>query len=490
MSRRPHFLFILLLSLLWVVAGGRQLDAQVELEIISNELLQEFPEQVTFTLEADSPSPIVAATLRYGSGGRGCRSEGAVQPVPIMAGRQVDVSWVWDWQRFGIVPPGTEIWWEWVIDDESGTRRVIERQSAPVADARFVFNSRQERNIELRWIEGDDAFGVGLLRTAVSSLERLENEMGLPMSEPITIVVYPTAADVQEILIRAPEWTGGVAFPRYNSIIVGIAPGQDEWAATVIAHELTHLVVGAITFNCVGIDLPVWLSEGLAEYGEAGEVTPDDATMTSVLANGDAPPLRSLANSFSAYGADASLAYLQSRSVVTYLIAEFGPESLLELLSAMQGGERVDAALLRVYGLDTDLLDAAWRQSMGFAPLPTRRPTPDPARATPVPTIAPFTLELPPAATATLSPTPIPATATTTASPTSAPTALPATEVASLGATPQNTPSAAVDAGASNAAANGSGEPAATRWLLIGILLVGFAVAVWILRARRGSHLS
>ncbi|MCB0030132.1 MAG: hypothetical protein KDE28_19600, partial [Anaerolineales bacterium] len=361
----------------------------------------------------------------YGTTGRSCQSNGASQPVDVTPATEIELSWTWDWARFGILPPGTVVWWEWTVNDAAGQSVTSERQFATVADARFPFKEATADNVSVFWTMGDEPFGEQLLAYATAGLDRLETEMGIQLDEPITLVVYPTAADVQAAVIHVPEWAGGVAFPRYNSIIVGIAPGQDSWAASVIPHELTHLVVGALTFNCVGVDLPTWLNEGLAEFGETGAASSTAPELLNALDTGNVPALRRLANGFSAYGDDAGLAYVQSKTIVNFMISEYGQANLLLLLEAMRDGADIDDALQQVYGLDTDGLDGAWRESLGYQPLPTRQPTPDPAQATPVPTIAPFTLDLP-AATATTSPTntasPPTVTSTISPSPTASPT--------------------------------------------------------------------
>jgi hypothetical protein len=99
--------------------------------------------------------------------------------------------------------------------------------------------------------------------------------------------------------------------------------------------------------------------------------------------------LNYLARSFSAYGDDAHLAYLQSRMVVQFLVDEYGKQKLGRLLEVMQAGMEIDSALEEVYGFDTRGLDIIWRESLGYSVSVTE---PEEAESTPtsVPTVAPI----------------------------------------------------------------------------------------------------
>ena len=138
-----------------------------------------------------------------------------------------------------------------------------------------------------------------------------------------------------------------------------------------------------LTFNCRGIRLPTWLSEGLARYAE-GEADLDAVAQVDLaLQNGRLPTLRSLANGFSAFSDSASLAYTQSGQVVQYLIDTHGTEQLHMLLQTMQSGQPIDAALMSVYEMDTNSLDAAWRTAVGYEPTPTSEADAAALQATP-----------------------------------------------------------------------------------------------------------
>ena len=74
------------------------------------------------------------------------------------------------------------------------------------------------------------------------------------------------------------------------------------------------------------------------------------------------------------------VAYGQGRSVVEYMIDEFGQERMPQLLATLGTGIGIDASLRNVYGFELDGLENRWRESIGADPYiePTPGPTPTP----------------------------------------------------------------------------------------------------------------
>jgi hypothetical protein len=393
---------------IWAL-GAEPAWAQDAVSVQTNRVSTEFPLQVNFHLQVNSIHGIESIILHYGTDGRTCLEGHARQRMEFEAGRQVDLTWGWELERSGALPPQAEIWWQWEIVDAAGDTLWTDRETLIFEDPRYEWETITRGLITLHWIEGDQDFGQYLADLAVRGLERLESFTGVRPDWPVHIVVYPSAEHVREALIRTYDWTGGVALPRYNISILGIAPEELEWAASVIPHELSHLVIGAVVFNCQGVVLPTWLSEGLAVYAEGPlPIWREDLVIES-LEKDRLPTLRSLSSGFPASNKSASLAYSQSAAVVHFLISEFGPELVNELLSTMQSGQAIDPALQQIYGFDTAGLDSRWRASLGFHGQAMEEPSAGaPLSPTTVPTLALWTPITQPTATAL--PSAIPAT--------------------------------------------------------------------------------
>lgn len=410
MNKPKALLYFFIVSGFLFLTGFLQTSPQVN----DNSLEINFPEEVIFHIDVSHSASIQRITLIYGTNGRTCQTSTARQNLDFEPGSQVTASWNWEFKRSGTLPPGVEIWWEWEIEDDAGNIFTIPQQTATVQDQRKNWKIVDKNNVYVQWYTGDDAFGQAMHAIALDSLDRLETQMGIRPVDKIFLTVYPTAEETRDAVYYSPEWMGGRAFPEYNATLIGVAPGQLDWAAQIIPHELTHLVVGALTFNCKAVYLPTWLDEGLAEVveGSVGEMARN--AVLKALEDDTLPRLSSLEHGFSAFAGDANLSYWQSNFVVQYMLDEYGPEKMAEFLATMQAGEKIESALTLVYGLSTDSLDRDWRASWGFDFLfqestPESKPTP-----TLVPTLSlinpvfPTATETPLTATATDLPTLVP----------------------------------------------------------------------------------
>lgn len=444
---RSLFLFVVTV---FILGATQTAVAQNPPEISRNEVRVEYPFLIRFEMFATHQRQIESVTLVYGLNGRSCQQGSARQAVDVFASSSVFAIWEWDLSQSGALPPGVTVWWQWEMVDSLGNLFTTERQEMLVEDENHDWQSARSGDVTVHWYVGNNSFGQALLREATTSLDRLENELGLPAVEPVALWFYPAASDVRQVIFDVPEWTGGVAFPEYNVTVLGVAPGELDWAAQIVPHELTHLVEGMLTFNCRGLRLPTWLSEGLARYAEGEADEAEVAQVELVLQNGRLPTLRSLANGFSAYTDSASLAYTQSGQVVQYLVDTYGAAQMNTLLQTIQSGQTIDVALMSVYSLDTNSLDAAWRTAVGYDPTPTSEADAIALQATPtqVATIALGGVPMLDTPTAVPTETALPAeTVLPSATPTSLPTdTAVATEVAqaTTPSAPASEPDAAV----------------------------------------------
>ncbi len=460
-----------------------QVQAQsTEITITQNKIESDFPETILFQVEAEADLEIERIILRYGTNGRSCQDGGSLQIVSFDPGTNIAAEWEWELRRSGALPPGAAIWWQWEIEDTAGHATTTERQEYVVADDSRDWQSLTQDGVTVSWYLGDTQFGRAMLNQTLQSLEHLQTNLGLPQPETVDLWFYESGSAVQDAIVNVPEWTGGVAFPEYGVTVLGVAPDQEGWAAEIVPHELTHLLEGIQTFNCRGIRLPTWLTEGLARYGEGVVDESEVNRLLNELADESLPPLKSLSSGFSAYSDGAGLAYTQSGQVVAYLVSLAGPEKISELLDTMQQGSDIDDALLSVYGMDTDGLDAAWRNSLGYAPTPTSAADAAAlaATATPVPTIAlggiPQSGTAVPEPSATFEPTATKtavATMTPAPSQTPPPTDPPETSIPEVTEAPVTTPVT-------------NSEPPAEQagllwlWLVIGFIIVSVVIVIFL----------
>jgi len=348
-----------------------------------------FPESITFRATIESSAPIISVTLEYGTDQLTCGSVIAKAFPQFTPGSTVTPEWNWEMRQSGSLPPGASLWWRWRYVDETGNENVTEKKTLTWLDSNHDWQILTSGLINLYWYSGDQAFAQDLLAAANMGLARLQNDAGLQPDQPIHLYIYANTADMQDAILYEPTWTGGMAYADHDIVIIGISQRDLEWGRATIAHELTHVLVGHLTFSCLG-DVPTWLNEGLAVYSE-GMLDPSaEAQLNEAIQNDQLLGVRALSGGFSEIPSRAYLSYSQSYSIVKFLIESYGQGSMNSLLISLRDGTTVDDALLQVYGFDVDGLEAAWREAVKAAPqttstLPTVQPTP-----TFVPTYVPF----------------------------------------------------------------------------------------------------
>ena len=333
-------------------------------EVEASDAMLQFPDAVEFRLELSSKNPIEVVDVEFGTDEVFSCSTSSYWSArtDFEPGNEVSVSWEWDLRRRGSIPPGATVWWRWRVRDNQGGEFLTPRQETVFADERFDWLSHKDGNVTFHWYAGGDDFGRRIAEGVRSGLETLE--LGKELVTPIQVFVYRTSEDVQGAVLFAQGWTGGLAFTRHNIVLIAVNPQNFQAGLPGVIHELAHVLVEEVTFNCFG-GLPTWLDEGLAVYAEGGLPDFQRTALEEAITNDEIISLRSLNSSFPAGHSAAVLSYAQSYSLVEYLIDTHGWPKMQELLAVFAQGSNDEKALQQVYGWDYDDLEEAWRQSLG-----------------------------------------------------------------------------------------------------------------------------
>ncbi|MGQ9832480.1 MAG: peptidase MA family metallohydrolase [Candidatus Villigracilaceae bacterium] len=380
-----------LLFILTLAAFTRLYPARAQgiaIEVSNERAVIRFPETITFQATLQSDTTIHEVVLEYGVEMQTCGTVIAKSFPRFTPGQTVNAEWTWEMKQSGSLPPGASIWWRWRIVNQDG-----QEATTPIKEVTWLDNEHNWQTIigdgiNLHWYKGSQQFGQELHTAAVQALQRLNKDAGLTSDQPIDLYIYADYNDLGDAILYEPSWTGGMAFPEHNIVIIGIAPNNLEWGKRTEAHELTHVLVGHLTFSCIG-DVPTWLNEGLAVYSEGPLDAYSRKQLETAIADDTLFSVRSLSGAFSEILDKANLSYAESYSIVKFLLESYGRDKMNEMLLALRDGETVDEALQHIYGFDVEGLEDAWRANIGAkprqaGPQPTATPQP-----TPVPTIRP-----------------------------------------------------------------------------------------------------
>lgn len=391
-----------------------------------------FPDRISFNAQITAPAPITEVILEYGVDKRTC-GDMVARAFPTFRPDQtsLDVNWTWEMNRTGSEPPGAVIWYRWRVTDAAGNTTLSPDQRVTWLDKTYSWQQISQGDLTLHWYAGPPAFAEELLATTVQGVEQLAALTGVRPQAPIDVYIYGASQEMRDAILYEPSWAGGVAYPANNITIIGISPEYLEWGKRTIVHELTHLIVGQMTFSC-GRNVPTWLDEGIAVYAEGGLDPFSEFRFNRAVATNELLSVRAISNGFSVHPDVADLSYSQSYSMVRYLIESGGTAPLLQLFDNLRAGMSVEAGIQQAYGYNLDEFERRWRAWLG-APPPAAVAAQASAEPTPIPTIAPIAA----APNAPVAP-PDPAPA--------APDATPAPEVAPEATDAVAAPAAAADA--------------------------------------------
>jgi hypothetical protein len=388
-------------------------EAQSPIQVTQNQLDISLPDKAVFSIAAESQADLQLVTLSYQVRQLTCQELTVRRPLEFQPADRVTLDWEMDFQRDGALIPGQDVTWQWEIRDAAGNFLTTEPLTITIQDQRHSWQSASLGPVQVQWYQGNRSFGQRIAETAFRGLERLQDDLGVVYEQPIRITVYPDTGELRNILVESVEWVGAVAYPKHGLILMAATTDDSGWIEEVLPHELSHLVLYALMFNCQGGTVPTWLGEGLAEHTQ-GQIPQEEAgEVLAALEDDRLPPLDTLEGSFSHYGDEAGLSYSQSHMVVTYLVETYGPEKVADLLAMLRSGLESDKAMQAVYGFDTAGLDREWRESLGFKmaepsvaeATPTRTGIPTLALWTPVVQVSPTSQ---PTAVASVTPLPPP----------------------------------------------------------------------------------
>lgn len=340
--------------------------AQTGISVLNSSAQIYFPSALTFNIETESQNDIVKIRLHYQV------DKMNYAPVtdeawPVFTpSPKVKTQWVWDMRKASL-PVGAAVTYWWTIEDSAGDKLTTPSQTVRFDDLRYDWQKKTTGQITLLWYKGNQAFADQLIAASNEALNRLAQDTGVHLEQPVSIYIYASAEDLRGAMVFPQEWTGGVAFTEYGIIAIGIPTNELGWGKGALAHELGHMVTHQITFSPYGAVLPFWLDEGLAMYAEGTTDPYLESVFRQAIKQHNLISVRSLASPFSAIPAEAYLSYAESQSIVTFLIQTYGSKKMLQLLNVFKEGSTYDDALTQVYGFDEDGLDTLWQEYITHA---------------------------------------------------------------------------------------------------------------------------
>lgn len=213
------------------------------------------------------------------------------------------------------------------------------------------------------------------------ALAQIQSSINYKIQKRISVVLYDSQNEFQETNVidaYLGEGTGGFTELFKNRIVLPFS-GNYKMFRHVIHHELVHGVMNDLFYggalqniisNSSAVNLPLWFSEGLAEYLALGWDTNTDQFIRDAAINEYLPDIKYL---------DGYFAYRGGQAVFYYIAKKYGREKVSEIVMNVKGKGGVDQGLKASIGLTVDELSERWKKDIKrvFWPDITERKDPD-----------------------------------------------------------------------------------------------------------------
>ena len=209
---------------------------------------------------------------------------------------------------------------------------------------------------------------------AERAYHRVSGRLAEDLSFKVPLLVFGTreAFESQDVAPGA-NLNGISSFsePTANRIVVLVEDWGDELVAR-IAHELTHVFAfEAVPRSDPGVGVPLWVDEGLADYGMGTWSEIDEGVLRGLVASGDIPAISTVEGR--AGFENPRVVYALGHAAFDFVETEWGREAVTAFMRAFgTAGERAAGPYQDVLGLTPAAFDAAFVDHLRarFAPGP------------------------------------------------------------------------------------------------------------------------
>jgi len=199
---------------------------------------------------------------------------------------------------------------------------------------------------------------------ALNMLKRAYRDVGWHLDtfpdDKLIVIIY-TADEFKEIT-KTTDWTSGVYDGKIRLRIGDLLKDKDE-LRNIIYHEYTHALVHSVTD-----DAPTWLNEGIAQYEGKGKIISpnEERWIRDFLETNPLVELTELAQLFNEKTNQdkVTLAYLESRLFVRYLISRYYYYRMRQVLRNLAQGLTLEESFQKAYYTSLTELEKRWKKRL------------------------------------------------------------------------------------------------------------------------------
>ncbi len=253
-----------------LTAGPLGPDADVErlspIRVLTHSHEVEFPDQVVFSLEAESDSPITEVQFFYRLADRNIQTYGYPE---FSSDRRVSAEFSIKTGGSSYVPTGVDIEYFYRITDAAGNTLETEHFTFEYRDPRYTWSEVRRGDLVVLSHNLSRERVERMAEEVAQGLAEVKDLFGLEEISPIKAVIVNGRREAQRVFPYTSDTAdrlrlfAGFAFGDYRLFV---AQGL---STDTMMHESTHLLLDQAVSSPLA-KVPAWLNEGLAMHFEAG----------------------------------------------------------------------------------------------------------------------------------------------------------------------------------------------------------------------------
>jgi Tol biopolymer transport system component len=201
---------------------------------------------------------------------------------------------------------------------------------------------------------------------AEDALLKIQESFKYSINSRVTLIIYNSQNDFQETNVTDSYLSEGIeGFTElFKNRVVVQFHGSYKQFRHLIHHELVHAVMNDMFYggslqniiaNNITVQIPIWFSEGMAEYQALGWDEDTDMFIRDAAINEYLPDVQRLSGYF---------AYRGGQAVFYYIARRYGKEKISELINSLRSLGNVDAAFKQTIGLNIKEFNERWKKDI------------------------------------------------------------------------------------------------------------------------------
>lgn len=224
----------------------------------------------------------------------------------------------------------------------------------------------QTKHFDIYFSNDGETLAEFTAHASEDALSKIQESFKYSINNRITIIIYNSQNDFQETNVTDTYLSEGIeGFTElFKNRVVVQFHGSYKQYRHLIHHELVHAVMNDMFYggslqniiaNNITVQIPIWFSEGMAEYQALGWDEDTDMFIRDAAINEYLPDVQRLSGYF---------AYRGGQAVFYYIAKKYGKEKIGELINALRSLGNVDAAFKQTIGLNLKEFNERWKKDI------------------------------------------------------------------------------------------------------------------------------